>query len=100
MAGAARAEKLFEERDLAVTTDFRAVLAEISTRHFGTKADQFDARVSELSGQRKGIPGDLQGGIAISTAVNSATECASRNWRRSCSEFSRYLAAGRHKCDN
>jgi uncharacterized protein (DUF1501 family) len=33
-------EKLFEERDLAVTTDFRTVLAEICTRHFGTNADQ------------------------------------------------------------
>ncbi len=33
-------EKLFEERDLAVTTDFRAVFAEVCTRHFGTKAEQ------------------------------------------------------------
>jgi uncharacterized protein (DUF1501 family) len=35
-------EKLFEERDLAVTTDFRAVFAEVCTRHFGAKPDQLN----------------------------------------------------------
>jgi uncharacterized protein (DUF1501 family) len=30
-------EKLFEQRDLAVTTDFRDVFAEACTRHFGVK---------------------------------------------------------------
>jgi uncharacterized protein (DUF1501 family) len=32
-------EKLFEERDLAVTTDFRDVFAEAATRHFGVPAE-------------------------------------------------------------
>jgi uncharacterized protein (DUF1501 family) len=32
-------EKLFEERDLAVTTDFRAVFAEVCSRHLGISGD-------------------------------------------------------------
>lgn len=33
-------EKLFEERDLAVTTDFRDVFAEVCAKHFGIPADR------------------------------------------------------------
>ena len=32
-------EQLYEERDLAVTTDFRAVLVELVGRHLGRKTD-------------------------------------------------------------
>ncbi len=56
MAGAG-AEKLFEERDLAVTTDFRAVLAEISTRHFGTKADQLTRVFPNYRASEREYPG-------------------------------------------
>jgi uncharacterized protein (DUF1501 family) len=35
-----QAEQLFENRDLAVTTDFRDVLGELVSRHFGAKAEQ------------------------------------------------------------
>jgi uncharacterized protein (DUF1501 family) len=34
------AEQLFENRDLAVTTDFRHVLGELVGRHFGAKPEQ------------------------------------------------------------
>jgi uncharacterized protein (DUF1501 family) len=33
-------EQLFEERDLAITTDFRDVLSELITRHLGRNGDQ------------------------------------------------------------
>lgn len=33
-------DKLFEQRDLAVTTDFRAVFAEVCARHFGANIDR------------------------------------------------------------
>ncbi len=33
-------EQLFEQRDLAVTTDFRDVLGELVSRHLGQKVDQ------------------------------------------------------------
>jgi len=33
-------EQLFEKRDLAVTTDFREVLGEVVTQHFGANAQQ------------------------------------------------------------
>jgi uncharacterized protein (DUF1501 family) len=35
-------EKLFESRDLAVTTDFRAVFAEVSQKHFGVQATDLE----------------------------------------------------------
>jgi uncharacterized protein (DUF1501 family) len=50
-------EKLFEDRDLAVTMDFRAVFAETCTRHFGVKPDAlgsilpgFDVKAGEFPG--------------------------------------------------
>jgi uncharacterized protein (DUF1501 family) len=33
-------EQLYEQRDLAVTTDFRDVLAELVTHHLGQRIDQ------------------------------------------------------------
>ena len=33
-------EQLFEERDLAVTTDFRSVFAEVCAKYFGTGIEQ------------------------------------------------------------
>ncbi len=56
MAGT-RAEKLFEQRDLAVTTDFRAVLAEICTRHFGADADQVSRVFPNYQASEKEFPG-------------------------------------------
>ena len=32
-------EQLYEGRDLAVTTDFRSLFAEVAVRHLGTPAD-------------------------------------------------------------
>jgi uncharacterized protein (DUF1501 family) len=50
-------DKLFEERDLAVTTDFRAVLAEVCTRHFGTNADQLKRVFPNYHAGDKEFPG-------------------------------------------
>ena len=48
-------EQLHEERDLAVTTDFRAVFGEIAARHLGVRNLQavfpgFDAKISDFRG--------------------------------------------------
>jgi uncharacterized protein (DUF1501 family) len=50
-------EKLFEERDLAVTTDFRAVFAEVCSRHFGAKLDQLKGVFPNYQIREKEFPG-------------------------------------------
>jgi uncharacterized protein (DUF1501 family) len=54
-------EKLFEERDLAVTTDFRAVFAEVCARHFGAKLDQLNGVLPNYHVNEKEFPGICKG---------------------------------------
>jgi uncharacterized protein (DUF1501 family) len=50
-------EKLFEDRDLAVTTDFRSVFAEVSQRHFGVSADAIGKVLPNFQANETGFPG-------------------------------------------
>ena len=55
-------EKLFEERDLAVTTDFRAVFAEVCTRHFDTRPGQLELVFPGYRAGEKDFPGICKAG--------------------------------------
>jgi len=54
-------EKLFEQRDLAVTTDYRAVLAEVCAKHFGAKVEQLSGVFPTYRVNERDFPGICKG---------------------------------------
>lgn len=50
-------EQLFEERDLAVTTDFRAVFAEVCSRHLGVATETLDGVLPGYAAGASAFPG-------------------------------------------